>query len=56
MQGHGGTRLQISEFEKSTGHMGVVIEESEVSVLEFWELLFTGVAGIVLQFVVQEVD
>lgn len=56
MEGHGGARLQIAEFEKASCHMGVVVEESEVSVLEFWELLFTGVACVILQLVVQQVD
>jgi len=36
--------------------MSIVVEESEVSVLELGELFFTGVASIILQFIVQKVD
>ena len=56
MESHGGSGLQVSEFEEPGAHVGVVVEKPEEFVLELGELLLAGEACIVFHVVVEEMD
>ena len=56
MEGHGCAGLEVSELEETSGHVGVVVEEAEELVLELWEFLLIGEAGVVLEVVVEKVN
>jgi hypothetical protein len=56
LKSHGGARLDIPKLEEACSHVSVAVEEPPELVLELWELLFVGVALIILAVVVQHVD
>lgn len=55
-KGKCGTRLEVSKFVESGSHMGISVEESEKSVLEFREFLLIRKSIIILKVVVQQMN
>lgn len=53
---HGCSRLEISEFEKTGGHVGIVIEKSEEGIFELWEFGWIWVSSIVLHVIIEQMD
>ena len=53
---HRCSRFEVSELEEPSGHVSVIIKESEVGVFELWEFDWIGHSSVVLQVVVEQVN